>query len=107
MLWLNEKQLPLPALENIINESIILDVAGFYRFRIDELKKMSIYQILLLYVQQVREENKIFAFLEMLKPWINPHLYAETRKNSESRRNDFYEEAMDEFITPFLRMTNA
>ncbi len=89
------ENLPYPMLEFILDEDIILDVTAFYKLNLNELRKLSIYQILFLYIGRLREENKILALLETLKMWVNPQLYAEVSKKTERRINEFFDETLE------------
>lgn len=76
----------LLALEDNIPYMILEEVSAFYKKTPQELLKCSIYQILLMFLAGRRSENKIFILLEMIKPWLQPELYAKLIETERNKR---------------------
>lgn len=83
----------LPLLERSINSVIITKLMAFYKLTINDILKMSIYQILILFVDCLKIENERLFLMESFKAWINPTLYQ--RLHREYRRNDFFSRELE------------
>lgn len=83
-LW--RKEMQLQALEDSIPDFIIGKVVVSLGKSFEDIRKMSIYQILILFLAVLKKENENLAMLEGLKMWMQPEIFARLREMERNKR---------------------
>lgn len=74
------------ALEDAIPEAVIEKVSVCLNLPPVELRKLSVYQIFVLFLNILKRENELLLWLEQIKIWMQPELYAKVMELERNKR---------------------
>ena len=70
----------------MLSHEMYAAVMSHYKYTLKDLLHLSDYQIMLLYVQMLKDDNKILQLIEGLKPWLNFDLYGSIVSQNKNKR---------------------